>query len=597
MVIIYMRNYLKKIISFIFLFLVGWQCSFAADQLITLKLQKEKISPGKQTQLEATFLNTTDVSAPEIPFIDGLNIKFVKSQVNPAPADGSTAGSVTHIYRVTALKSGSFMIGPIVYEHKGVTYRSDSVSLTVEKEEPVSKKAPSERAEVDMSKHISLVLNVPRPTVFINEKVPITVSVYSDWLDLENINLFQESSEHLISKKFEDRTVNIVERDGVKYAVLEYKSAFFALVAGQYTLAPVEVKMDVARPAAQGGAEPELLNNNMDVYDEFIGTANSRPFELRTQPFTLTVLPLPKEGQSPEFKGAVGSFNFDASASPLRIKLGEVVTLKMTITGSGNYDTVRAPDIPKIDGIKIYEPQATKTKDSVTYEQALRVQSADVKEIPEAIFTFFDPEAKKYVMVKKGPFAISIEGAEVKKPEEITEIKVPQARIIDVKDSTGGWGSPNISLYRCNIFPAMAILPIFLIVASVATKKRIVLLQTNPQYAALLAASKKARRGIKNAEGLLRKGNAQDFYDAIFKTMQAYLGQRSFIPAGGVTAKVLEGLSGLGIEKEVAEKIQGIFSQCYMAKYSPADLKKEDMTSILEETKYVIKDLDKKKFK
>ena len=49
--------------------------------------------------------------------------------------------------------------------------------------------------------------------------------------------------------------------------------------------------------------------------------------------------PLPVErSRPPDFSGAVGQFKFTAEGNPNRVKIGDPVTMKMKVTGSGNFD-------------------------------------------------------------------------------------------------------------------------------------------------------------------------------------------------------------------------------------------------------------------
>ena len=104
----------RKILFIFFIVIVTTQAlCFAREINFDLKIEKEKISKGKQTELEAVFYDSADIPAPEMPFIDGLNFKYVRSD-KKGTTSGADIPSVAHIYRVVALRAGSFDMGPII---------------------------------------------------------------------------------------------------------------------------------------------------------------------------------------------------------------------------------------------------------------------------------------------------------------------------------------------------------------------------------------------------------------------------------------------------------------------------------------------------
>lgn len=323
----------------------------------------------------------------------------------------------------------------------------------------------------DISSHIYLVMEVSKKNIYVNEEVPIKVMLFSDWLDIENISFKQKASKDLIVRKFSDRIISNVVKDGVKYIVLEYKSALVVVVPGRYMLNPVEATMEVAMPAKNASAAASLLNENKGFYEKFIGPSGSREITLGTQPFV-----------------------FNASEAPVKEK-------------------------PKVQ-------------------------------------------------------------------EKIT--------MVPLKTSYGPLGRYNMRFYRNKIFLPLIVIPILAVLAAYIIKRRLNFLDANPRYAAMLRASKKARTRISRCEESMKQGRCGEFYNTIFNIMQSYLGERAIIPEEGVTAKVLEKMEGFGLGRDLCEKVEKIFSDCYMAKYAPAGFGGDDMKKTLEEVKYAIDELDKK---
>ena len=111
----------------------------------------------------------------------------------------------------------------------------------------------------------------------------------------------------------------------------------------------------------------------------------------------------------------MGQFDFTAEATPVQAAAGDPVTLKMKVTGSGNFDRVSAPEMGKSEVWKSYKPSAKlEPQDSAgysgikTFEQALVAERSGKLEIPALAFSFFNPETKQYVTKTSSPIGVEV---------------------------------------------------------------------------------------------------------------------------------------------------------------------------------------------
>ncbi|MDP2904710.1 MAG: hypothetical protein Q8O22_00220, partial [Candidatus Omnitrophota bacterium] len=121
-------------------------------------------------------------------------------------------------------------------------------------------------------------------------------------------------------------------------------------------------------------------------------------------------------------------------------------------------------------------------------------------------------------------------------------------------------------------------------------------LKTDVKYARLLLAPRKAKAGIRRSTGLLEKGDVQGFYDALFETLQEYLGDKFHLPSKGITISVIdEQLKSRGVSVDALAVLKDIFSECDMARYAPGQLAKENMQNSLKKLEEVIDSLQRHK--
>jgi hypothetical protein len=87
--------------------------------------------------------------------------------------------------------------------------------------------------------------------------------------------------------------------------------------------------------------------------------------------------------------------------------VGEPVTLRFTVTGTGNFDYVRAPALAADPAWKAYTPtskidyqgEESHTRAMKIFEQAIIPQQGGTLALPAASFSYFNPDTKQYITV------------------------------------------------------------------------------------------------------------------------------------------------------------------------------------------------------
>lgn len=451
------------------------------------------------------------------------------------------------------------------------------------------------RSADDISKHIYVTLDVPKTTIYVNERVPVALNLYSDRLNVSPVSVGKIKGENLVVDDFSASESAIIKQGDVTFRQVRYPAALVAPIAGQFTVVSDTVKADLAGSGRNDMLV--LLNRNEDFYENFVGPSGKRSLELTAAPVSITVLPLPRDGRPDDFTGAVGDFSFDLLASDTEVKLDNNITLTMTIKGAGNYSSVSAPQMKKAAGIKRYAPQVTKTADSVIFEQVVRIKSPDVREIPEAVFSFFSPGDKKYISITKGPIPIRVTApaagaaAPAGRAKEAEGKKEWVDALKDVEYPPEERAAP---FYRKSVFFMFEAIPLLIALAVVIAYAIARYLEMHPLYTASFVASRRARKGIIKAASILGHKSSKEFYNLIFRIMQGYLGTRRLKPVDGVTSDIIYEIDMTGIERDIGDRIRKIFYECYAVKYTKEDLGKDDMRNTLDELKYVVDSMNKK---
>lgn len=129
----------------------------------------------------------------------------------------------------------------------------------------------------------------------------------------------------------------------------------------------------------------------------------------------VVVIPFPKEGMPTSFNGAIGDFYWNVKPISLtNIAVGEKIVIQVTVSGSGDLDTVQFPDLSKQKGFKDVfrlsdlSPVGEMKNGQKRFTVNMRPLVSGVKMIPSIEFSSFDPITKTYVTRKGDPIVISV---------------------------------------------------------------------------------------------------------------------------------------------------------------------------------------------
>ena len=190
-------------------------------------------------------------------------------------------------------------------------------------------------------------------------------------------------------------------------AVTVRRLALFPARAGELELAPMDYEVEVRE-----------VDTTRDPFAPFFSPFRSRRVDREVTAAATTISASPLPGSAPpSFNGAVGRFEFAASVSQSTVEPGEPVTLTVTMRGTGNAATLRAPEIPDLDGVDAYAPESERRVDRArspltsarTFTYTFVPQGASF-EIPEIVWSYFDPAGGQYETRREGPFPITVLG-------------------------------------------------------------------------------------------------------------------------------------------------------------------------------------------
>ena len=411
----------------------------------------------------------------------------------------------------------------------------------------------------------------PKKAFYVGEIVPVELKAcFRAGVELRVDGLPRLNGDAFTMNKLGDQPERSQQVIGaVPYTVFSWSTAITAVKAGDYELSveiptTVTVRQQVQRPRART-RDPfgdsffdDVLND--EFFANFFGAATQKQVALSSLPGTVKILSLPAETRPPSFSGAVGTFDLTAEAAPIQTAVGDPVTLKLRITGSGNFDRVNAPAFEKTVAWKPYKPSAKfESEDSAgytgakTFEQALVPTQAGNLEIPAIVFSFFDPETKLYVTRTTTPLSIEVVPGQTASPATPPTVPAPDSPTVPApapapaaatatspdmvpNKLTPGVFTAALRPWFFNPWLAIsALVPAVALIFILRLVRRQQKLARDPHRARLAEARHAVQAQLRIMEGAVSQGAVAEFFAAARGAFQSQLGLRWGLPPQTIT--------------------------------------------------------------
>lgn len=406
-------------------------CPAVAKEIAAaIAISERQLQVGDRATLQIQINGTRQFELPAIPEVEGLFIEYVGPQsserVNIVNGRVERFSGVTLNYRVTAQKEGRFTIPRIEVKAGGETMLTDAVTVTVSGKGAAAAIASEDRI---------FARYIPSKTeAYVGEVVPVETRILVDSeITWQPRSIPELKGEGFTVQPAENPFQGTTEVGGRLFDTVISRSALTPVKSGTLTLGPGTAQATVIIP--------ERRRRSADPFDDlfrnfggplFGGGGEQREIQIPAPAVTIVAKPLPAENRPPEFRSAVGKFFMSAEAAPDSVQPGDPVTLRLRITGEGNFDRVNAPLLVGTSGWRAYDPaQKFEKSDDLgvqgtkTFEFAL-IPEPGAGPLPEARFAFFDPEKEAYTTLTSGTIPVIVEAGSAPVPSPTPAAEPPQ---------------------------------------------------------------------------------------------------------------------------------------------------------------------------
>ncbi|CAN5912585.1 hypothetical protein BH11VER1_BH11VER1_18630 [soil metagenome] len=411
--------------TLMFLALVSASSVFAAPQL-TATLEPSEIRPGSYTTLSITIEGGQPDSLSALSLPAGVELASASPSFSNQTniINGNIQRSAVITWQLMSSLPGEYVIPPQAIHIEGVPYDTNSTRLIVKEN---ASGAPSSQFDPLMT------LETEKREFYVGEVVPITVNVYVHRRTLlRRVGLIEMPKDNFAIQRFPlQAEENTVTMGGIPYRALAFQSTLSALQPGKYKLGPATSELILDVP----------MSNDRTTHP-FFAQSESRKVKPVCNEIDVTVLALPTEGRPKNFNGVVGEFEMSMTADPQELAVGDPISVEISITGIGNFDSLTPPVITDPDPWKSYPAKRYRMSSSnvpvphgepqsIGFNQVI-VPKSHATFIPPFEFSYFSPSKKQYVTLRTKPTPIKV----------TTAARTPQETNATTNGTTSGAPAP-----------------------------------------------------------------------------------------------------------------------------------------------------------
>ncbi len=496
----------------------------------------------------------------------------------------TTETSYSYTYILRAKKEGKFEIRPASIEVNGKILESNSLTIQVVKAQsqptrPQGNSSSGGTQNVDLGgDNLFVRVDLSKNHVYRGEEIIATVKLYAN----PNVPIARFDEVNLPTYEgFFTQDIDIPQQinftrevyNGKIYQVgVLKKTILFPQQNGKITIKPFSMSLLVQQQVKARSFFDDFFNNFRTVRASII-----------SKPETVTVKDLPPAPAS--FMGGVGKFSVSSSISSQDVTTNDAVTLKLTITGSGNIRLIKNPEIKLPSDFEVYDPKSNENVKATasgmsgtkTIEYLFQPRFEGDYTIPAISFSYFNPSTGSYETKTTSSYQLHVKkGAAEQSATVVSSLRKEDVQLLgkDIRFIKQGNILLNVKgytffgtlgFYLIYAISAVLFLALFLIYRKKVKENANIALMRNKK------ANSIAKKRLKAAAGFMKQNNNEAFHESILKAFWGYLSDKLGIAVADLNRdSAVKGLQGKNVEQGVIDDFVEVVDQCEFARYAPS---------------------------
>jgi len=586
----------------------------AAEFYAQASTEQSHVSLGQVFTVDVIVKAPALPDSPDVSGLDGFNVVVLDAG---SPTSGTNTFHFRYAFRAT--EEGALTIPALRYGNTA------TAPLSIQASKP------------ETTDRMTLETTLSVPSVYLGEPVVLTTTWDSTYqfgslkavdfyFPILNDKRFQILEHYDPEKEKSNQTTGLpvhgtrvlATRRSYTAAEVQHQSLSFSKIlipkkSGDIHIPPSTLLCAAEREKNAGSKQgrrtafqyPAYFDNTF--FDQNLTGGDYTRIYTESAPITLHVKPLPAHGQPDLFNGMVGEYTINVSAEPSVVRVGEPVTLTITITAAGFMENIFFQPLRYqpllINGFEIPSERALPERSgkSKIYTQTIRPLSTSISNVPPIQLAYFSPLSNAYVTARSMPIPLLVSAAEPVATFGMDGSPY-RSRLRTVKDGIRqNYENPDmLEHHHPPLFGWAHPLWVFSILLLPP------LMEGGRALAALFGEKKrhihrtaKAARAYpvyrKNAAHIVRNHSMKsEIYRDLDQVLRAYLGDRLHLTPGALTYRdAEERLLEAGPDLKTLEKLKGLFALCEAYRFTRDYNASADAKEIIHDATRIVKAVER----
>ncbi len=599
---------MKKLIGIIIIIIS--YCNLSAQDVRFTAQATNVVEVGEQFRLIFSVnAKGSDLKMPSLKDFNVLSGPSTSSSTSMQVINGqvSQSSSFSYTYILQGIKIGKYSIGSAIITVNGKQYKSNPLSVEVVKgsgngvQNQQRNKGTANTTMADVKgDELFVRVNVDKTNVYRGEPLMATIKVYTK-LSLAGFeNMKFPSFKGFFSQDMETPSNVNLQRENVNGQIynvgLLKRVVLYPQKSGELFIEPFELECVVRQQV-----------RNKNFWDDFFGSYQNVKKKVVSPQVRINVKQLPDNAPD-GFCGAIGKFNMTANINTKKVKTNDGITLKITISGTGNLKLIDTLNVKLPSDFEKYDPKISNdfksstegASGSKTFEYLIIPRHSGDFTIPPIEFTWFDLGSKQYKNVTSDEFKIHVdkgnddESATVVSGMTKEDVKFIGSDIRFIKKNKFEVKKKGKLFFGSWLFIFLYILSLAIFIVLYIVMREKIKQNANLVLVKNKKANKISRKRLKTAAQFLKQNDKSQFYNEILKALWGYLSDKLSIPVVDLSRETALGhLQKHQLNPELITNVMQLIENCEFAHFAPSS-DAFQMDKIYNEASDIIGELENK---
>ena len=579
----------------------------AQDLTVKAYLDRTSVRLGERFTLSVEIAGGGSRSAenPELPEMKGFATFLGSGSSQQIQLiNGRMSSSKTVNFTFQATQVGDFEIGAIKVKTSGQLYQTSPLKIQVtqvsQRQAPTSGRSDQDAFLPEGDLFVRAEVNKER--AYQGEAIVLSYKIYTR-VNVSSFSISKQPGtagfwvEEEAQQKQPTASAQVI--GGKQYTVAEIrKMILFPTSSGTKTISPLVLECKVKIPRRSRDPFRGFFS------DSLFGEVRRKL--VSSQELKVDILPFPERGKPVDFKGAVGTFSVKSWIDKSDVKAHDAVTLKVQVSGAGNFSTLSQPEVPIPATFETYPPKLSqklkRTAQGLSgekvFEYVLIPRSVGSQRIGPVEFSYFDPSSAKYNLARADEIVIDVapgeESLSASPGMSKQELKLIGQDIRFIKGDPATLRKVGASIFQRSTFWLPLFFPLVCLMGAVGYRRHLDRLSGDVAYARDRRAVRLARKRLGAARSYIGETTQREFFGEVGKALMGFLGDKlNIAEAGMVSDEVGRMLRQRALPEEIVERYFECMRTCDLKRFAPSDASTFEMKDLLDKAEAAMVEVDK----